>query len=809
MDQTGFGSFFARCEKHGHTPYRYQERVAMHLYGGRHVEVWAPTGSGKTLAVLVPFLWQMEQGSPHRWDRLIYTLPLRALVESIAAEAEEVVTRRLGWPNVRVTVQTGERPDDPFFDRGDVIVTTYDQLLSGALEGPYGLPAKLHNVNTAAIAGALVVFDEYHLMGPKEAFLTAVAHLALYRRLCQSVWMTATATTSRRGQLTEALEVEQVRVDDDELARVPAVAAVERRVFVESTPLTADAVLERHRHRSIALCNTVERANALYDKLVQALDQRSSRGEEAERFGGLRVLLLHARFLPNDRKRIEEEVRRIFAEGSQERAILVCTQVIEAGMNISCEVLHTEVAPLSALAQRAGRCARFPGEVGEVRVYPLPEDISQPWLPYERDEVANSFAALAPIASSRFGPTLICELVEQIHGLVDAERLADGWWKRQGEVLQRAYRTAVLRKPEPVADLIRADDGQTIRVVIAHQPDSLNPYEVEGFGLRRWTLARLFEQRTRPIGWRWTPDQDREWTLLETTDDLKMAFAVCLHPAVADYSATTGLRLGRTGRFESPPRKRPERQQSGRLRRESWAHHASQVAARAAAGAGRAGTVLVTGLAGDPWHLDPGQLLEAARAAGLLHDVGKLQIGWQRWAERAMLSRDPSYVHREPLAHTDYDPQNPNDRVRERELTQREGSRPPHAAASVYYGFHAALALLKEARSPVPGQLLAACLAAILGHHGGWLSERQGDSLNIEPLIAEADQALATAWTTHPPLALRPLPSQQAPRYALRKVLDHAVGDDAWPDWWPIVAYLTRILRLADQRATSEYGQEE
>ena len=83
-----------------------------------------------------------------------------------------------------VTPQTGEQPDDPFFDRGCIIVTTYDQVLSGLLCSPYGLSGRLHNVNAAAIAGAVVVFDEFHLMPPSKAFLTAVAALHLFRGLC-------------------------------------------------------------------------------------------------------------------------------------------------------------------------------------------------------------------------------------------------------------------------------------------------------------------------------------------------------------------------------------------------------------------------------------------------------------------------------------------------------------------------------------------------------------------------------------------------------------------------------------------------
>lgn len=48
---------------------------------------------------------------------------------------------------------------------------------------------------------------------------------------------------------------------------------------------------------------------------------------------------------------------------------MISTQVIEAGLDRSFDVLVTEAAPASALIQRAGRVARYGGQ-GEVFVFP-------------------------------------------------------------------------------------------------------------------------------------------------------------------------------------------------------------------------------------------------------------------------------------------------------------------------------------------------------------------------------------------------------------------------------------------------------
>lgn len=186
FNETQYRAFFQQVTKFN--AFDYQVRIATLLMENRNVILRAPTGAGKTWAVIVPFLSKVWK---HRPSRLIYALPLRTLAQGVYEQARSVAPFLNGGC---ATLQTGEQPDDPFFSRGRIIVTTYDQVLSGLLENPYGLSRGLHNINAAAIAGALVVFDEFHLMPTKKAFLTAVAGMRLFANLCQSVWMTATAS---------------------------------------------------------------------------------------------------------------------------------------------------------------------------------------------------------------------------------------------------------------------------------------------------------------------------------------------------------------------------------------------------------------------------------------------------------------------------------------------------------------------------------------------------------------------------------------------------------------------------------------
>src|SRR5699024_6956603 len=79
----------------------------------------------------------------------------------------------------------------------------------------------------------------------------------------------------------------------------------------------------------------------------------------------------HSEFLAKDRRMTEEKVRSLFGKDSGKKGILVATQVVEAGIDITCDVMHTDLCPPSSLIQRAGRNARYEDEEGEIFWHPV------------------------------------------------------------------------------------------------------------------------------------------------------------------------------------------------------------------------------------------------------------------------------------------------------------------------------------------------------------------------------------------------------------------------------------------------------
>jgi CRISPR-associated endonuclease/helicase Cas3 len=133
-------------------------------------------------------------------------------------------------------------------------------------------------------------------------------------------------------------------------------------IDAEKDTVFAERILKEHEelHPSefgritLVVCNTVDRACKTFDAL-----------RDKGRKDGLE--LVHSRFRPAEREAWRELFLSRSACTSDVDRIIVATQVVEAGVDISAGSLITELAPWPSLVQRFGRCARY-GGTGKVLV---------------------------------------------------------------------------------------------------------------------------------------------------------------------------------------------------------------------------------------------------------------------------------------------------------------------------------------------------------------------------------------------------------------------------------------------------------
>ena len=363
----------------------------------------APTGSGKTAAVTLGWAAHRLRSPERTPRRLVWCLPMRTLVEQTADAVREWFGRlaevkggegRLPRPqDVHVLmggVETNDWLEAP--ERPAVLVGTQDMLLSRALMRGYASSRALWPMEFALLHDdSQWVFDEVQLMGAGRA---TSAQLEAFRQFeadrapsdnrakgtpSRSLWISATldpgwlATVDHPAPPAAAV----VRVDpsaapDSRLGRLArAVKRLDRAPVAPVSPKKADiadyvgrladAILAAHRtgRMTLAIINRVDRAQTLRQALEQRLRRRLSAAPT--------LALVHSRFRPADRER--EMKKALKDDPNGPGRIVVATQAVEAGVDISAATLFTELAPWSSLVQRFGRANRYAELPDGAKVY--------------------------------------------------------------------------------------------------------------------------------------------------------------------------------------------------------------------------------------------------------------------------------------------------------------------------------------------------------------------------------------------------------------------------------------------------------
>ena len=165
----------------GFSPYDYQKRVTELLLSGKNIIISVPTGAGKTWASIAPFLIANQYSDYHFPQKMIYSLPLRTLANSIYLDVTEKLQSHSEFSSL-ASIQTGEYSNDKYFEN-DIIFSTIDQTLSNFLSFPLPLSKRQANINAGAIIGSYLVFDEFHLLDPNLSLATTLGMLKLLTNL--------------------------------------------------------------------------------------------------------------------------------------------------------------------------------------------------------------------------------------------------------------------------------------------------------------------------------------------------------------------------------------------------------------------------------------------------------------------------------------------------------------------------------------------------------------------------------------------------------------------------------------------------
>lgn len=368
--------------------------------------VRAPTGAGKTDASL---LWALKQIENNRADRLIIAMPTRFTSNALSVNVSKTLSttglyHSSAWfAKYNNKVENGSSSlayalkelDMARLLETPITVCTIDHLLMSLT-----LTREDHHLINFNIANSCLVIDEADFYDDFTQaninFLLTILNYWHVPVLIMSASLPESVLQSYKKTGYQVTDILEEKTDYDRM-RFSIESIFDYSVLSDLDEVIGKAI---ERENAIFYMNTVDSAVMLYRYIVRKVEDRECR---------LPILLYHSRFTELDKLNKENQLlcalgKEAWQEGKA-KGIAVLTQIGEMSINISADIMVSEICPIDRLTQRAGRLCRFDTKkIGQLyvvcpqkkgRLYPAP------YGSYDRkDKIWKSCSALDKTISS-------------------------------------------------------------------------------------------------------------------------------------------------------------------------------------------------------------------------------------------------------------------------------------------------------------------------------------------------------------------------------------------------------------------------
>lgn len=335
-----------------------------------------PTGGGKTRSTLGFALRHAAEHRAHGFRRVIVALPYTSITEQTSSEYRRILGDRLVLEH-HSQVQS---PDDEDEDETSLkyrlatenwdhplIITTTVQLFESLFHNRPGACRKLHN-----IARSILILDEVQAL-PTELLKPT---LDVLRDLVENYGVTLVLSTATQPAFDDTPYISEISghlireivPNPGRLFGAPGM----QRVAFEAVRWSQD-LDELADELNLSACDQVmvvfNTRKAALD-MVERLIKRRARG----------IFHLSSSLCGAHRATLLGKIKARLALRNPKPVRLVCTQVVEAGVDLDFPVVYRALGPLDRIVQAAGRCNREGrrSSLGTVIVFDYEENRSPP-----------------------------------------------------------------------------------------------------------------------------------------------------------------------------------------------------------------------------------------------------------------------------------------------------------------------------------------------------------------------------------------------------------------------------------------------
>lgn len=546
LDRMHFAEFFAEVNN-GHRPFRWQQRLLDHLLEhGRWPDVIAaPTGAGKS-AVIEVHVFATALSSvgqaPRLPRRLSVVVGRRALVDNQQDRAERIsaylesTTSDVGVSirHALLSLVPESQAPEPLVighlrgglptDRGwlddpracAVICATPDMWGSRLLMRGYGSSRQARPREAGFLAyDSVMVLDEAHLNQHLLAAARRVGELeSAYAEAMgvpglQAVETTATPQQAGPGHVVIAVDRADLEPGVDD-ALVRRLTLPKPTQYHGTDHWSGKRASKGYVHELAELVRVMvaESPDGTIGCVVNRVDTAIRVAHELR---DLNTACWVGRMRPNDVAQVREDCAGLFSESDGPKPqVLVATQTVEVGVDIDLAGLVTELAPGSALAQRAGRVNRIgKRDAGPIVIVGPQEAVPMDQLPYRQADLQDAYTWAQGLPPEGMSPwSLVSEPAPSPRpqrDLVKRVELSDAWrWSATydmslaEETLELWIRDSLERDEDPLGLVLRdglPDDDALALALLRQVPiDDGEVFPAAGY-LVRGILDRVLDKQ--------------------------------------------------------------------------------------------------------------------------------------------------------------------------------------------------------------------------------------------------------------------------------------------------------------------------
>jgi len=348
---------------------------------GRIFSLTAPTGMGKTYAALDAAL-RLRGKFENLWGtppRIIYALPFVNIIEQNYEEFKKVLELLPEYAETperfmirhHYLAEINYRQDDENMPlekallmteswESEIIVTTFVQLFNTIIGYQNRFLKKLHN-----LIGSIVILDEVQTVPVEYWLLTA----DVFKTLCREMGITVIQMTATKPLIfNDKKDIQEIYPDPSELFthQDRTRLNIDSEKDLESWSNEIAELYQKYKSLLVVV-NTIGASLQSY-RLLKTKTNCTPFELKAPQSNEW-IVYLSTNITPKQRTDRLKAISNHLKNGG--RALVISTQIIEAGVNLDFPAVVRDIGPLDSIVQVAGRCNRE-GKLNKGEVYLIP-----------------------------------------------------------------------------------------------------------------------------------------------------------------------------------------------------------------------------------------------------------------------------------------------------------------------------------------------------------------------------------------------------------------------------------------------------